>query len=63
VVLLPTLTPVIQAHAQDVDFAVDGAAGVLMQPGFWAARYNLANERMDTLLEALHDAAPADVPA
>jgi hypothetical protein len=63
VVVLPTPTPVVQAHARAVDFAVDGAAAVLMQPGFWAARYNLANERMDELLEALHDEAPAHLTA
>ena len=63
VVVLPTPTPVIQAHGQAVGFAVDGAAAVLMRPGFWAARYNLANERMDKLLEALHDQAPARLAA
>lgn len=63
VALLPTSTIGVQEHAESVGFDVDGAAAVLMQPGFWAARSNLAHGGVDALLGALHQEAPEQLAA
>ena len=61
VVLLPTPITELHAHAASKQYVPDGLAGVLSEPGWWAARANLARARPDRFFDDVIETAPDKV--